>query len=580
MALPAALSFSTKFDLTNSPSNFELSDDTNYAGEGIALTDVRGNFTSVVDPLGNVIHANTNFSSPDISPSLSLLYTGLLIPTDVDGDILVGNYNFTYDIKTDNPIVSLSQGFQRFTIAGDYVAQILAAGSIKVVRSTGNNGTYTINTVALVFGSTVITVNEAIPSGVADGSIQYSTQTVYSKTKTVTYSNLIPAVSIEVQTDCFCGVLKSIDKTNYGTATILSRTHTVMYPAALAIADIVSSNATVTVSPIYTKTWTTKIESTISINTGSATIQVTITGSQETVVNCDLTLCEISCCVIVLNNRYLAARTENPRLAATYFADLTRMMQLIEIFQMAIACSQNTTAQEQLTEIKKLGNCQDTCRCNDEDPQIVVPLCSSGSNCVKVTAGSGVVVNTTFANNCYTYQVSISPSVLAIINSVKPQNILAGTGISVAYALVGGVDTWTVTNTAIPVVKNRMDFLCRIQYTAPNAATITNSAYLTEGANINATAIVASTTLPTAALNNNFRVSTFQIANNNNYKITIEPVIVTGGGINKGLRPVIEVLNKASGQFEFRFMTPAGMTITNQTLSVISDIYVNIKISE
>jgi len=584
MALPNDLDFSIKYDLTNSPANFELADDTDYGTLGIALADVRGNYTSVTDPLGNVIHSNTDFDNPDVLPASSLLYTSLLIPTDAGGDIIAGQYSFTYDIKVDNPIIGVSQIGQTFTIDGDYVALIQAAGSIDVVRSTGNNGTYTVASVALVGGDTEITVVQAVPSGTADGSIQYSTQTIYSKTQTSTYSNVIPAISIEVQTDCFCGVLKSIDKTNYGTATIISRVHTVMYPAALQIADIVSSNATVTVSPIYTKTWTTKIESTISIPVTNGTIQATIVGSQETDVTCDLTLCEISCCVIALNNRYLDARCTNSTLAAKYFADLTRVMQLIEIFQMATACSQSDVASDALNEIKKVGNCQDTCRCDDDQPQIVVPLCSSGANCVNVTAGSGIVVNTTFANNCYTYQVALAPSILAIINSVKPQNILSGTGISVSYALVGGVDTWTITNTAPYTEQNRMEFQCAITFSVPGApvCNIVNSDYLVSGSNINPTATVTNTTIGLANGKNlaaTFKVSAFQVANNDNYKVTLEKSQLFTQGL---LRPAtISLITMQSGEFQFMVLDSNGFPITNDTLAGIPfDIILNIKISE
>ena len=428
MALPADLAFKIKFDQTNSTPNFELEDTTDYTTLAVALADIRGNYTAVTDPLGNVIHSNTDYSAPDVVPSASLLYTGIAIPKDAQGAILEGVYSFTYNIKTDAPITGVSQVGKTFTIVGDYAALITAAGTITIVRSTGNNGTYTV--VSAVFGGadTEIVVSEAVPSGTVDGSIQYSTQATFSKTSTVTYSNTIPAVAISVLVDCFCGNLQSIDATNYGTATIVSRTHTVKYPAALAIADIVSSIATVTVSPIYTKTWTTIITSTISIDLGGGnTISAVITGSKETDVDCDLTLCDISCCVLALNNRYKTLRTTNPTEAAKEFAKLNRMMQLIEMFQLFTTCSQETEANAIVAEIKEVGNCTDACQCSDEAPAIVVPLCTSGSNNINVVAGEGIVVAITLANGIYTYQVSLATSILNIINSVRPQSVLAGT---------------------------------------------------------------------------------------------------------------------------------------------------------
>ena len=587
MALPGDLDFNIQFNQNNDPANFNLEDTTDYATLGIDEDNVRGNYTNVTDPLGNVIHSNTDFTAPDVDGTASLLYTGILIPTDVAGDILEGLYSFTYNIKVDDAITAVDQGTPSFTVLGDRAALITAAGTIDIVRSTANNGTFTV--VSAVFGgtNTVITVAEAIPSGTADGAIQYSNQTTYSLTKTTTYADTIPAISIEVQTDCFCGSLTSIDTTNYGTATIISRTHTVKYPAALSIADIVSSNATVTVSPIYTKTWTTVITTELSIDLGNGnTITATITGSEETDVECDLTLCDISCCVLALNNRYLDARTENPPLADKYFKDLTRVMQLIDMFQMFNSCDQHDEANSALAEIKRVGNCSDACQCSGDEPSIVIPLCTSGgSSNINITAGTGIVVTTSLVNGNYTYQIGISSSVMAIINSVKPQNVVAGTGISVAESLVAGVQTWTITNTATYTEENRMEFLCRLQYTGATAVTITNSAYLTSGSNINATATVASTSIATGGANNNFRVSAFQVANNNLYKVTAELVIVTRHGVTYNsnfTKPfMVEILTKASGQFDFRFVSMDGSTLTNANMfSTTTDLYVNIKISE
>lgn len=587
MALPTDLNFSIKFDLGNDPSNFELKDTTDYDTLGISTSDVRGNFIAVTDPVGNIIHNNTDFTNPDIVPSNSLLYNGIDIPTDTDGDIIEGTYSFTYNIIVDVPILALLQSAPGpyFSVFGDKVAEILAAGVITVVRSTGNNGVYPVLNVNISGPQTIITV-ASIPSGVIDGSIQYSTQPVYTKTKTAVYSNLIPVIDIDVQTDCFCGVLKSIDRTNYGTATITNRIHTVKYPAALAIADIISSNAIITVSPIYTKTWVTIIETTFDINIGNGnTISATITGSKETKVECDLTLCDISCCVLALNNRYLDARCENPPLADKYFKDLTRMMQLIDMFSMFSSCSQNEEAADALAEIKKVGNCSDSCMCTDDTPAIVIPLCTSGGTSnVNVIQDTGIIVTTSFVNGTYTYQVSLTPSIINTINSLHPQNVLGGAGISVTESMIGGVETWVVTNTAPYIAQNRFDFLTRIQYTSPTSVTITSSDFLTSGSNMNTTANVASTTILSAGSNNNFRVSGFQIAPNNNYKVTTELVIVNHGGAvytyNSTRQFTLEVINKLSGQFDFRFVNSYNSNITNLVMFETADVYVNIKISE
>lgn len=589
----ADVAFKVKFDRTNSPANFELEDTTDYATLGIVQNNVRGNFTNVVDPLGNIIHSNTDFSSPDIAGTSSLLYTGLNIPTDADSVIIPGQYSFTYNVKTDYPVTAVSAGASgTFTIAGNHAAAITSDGSVVVVRSVGNNGTYTV--ASAVFGgvNTVITITGTVPSATAGGAIQYASQASYTKTATVTYADTVPVVCITVTVDCFCGNLSSQDDTDYTGTTIVSRTHTVKYPAALNKADIVSSGATVLVTPIFTKTWTSIVETTLTVDLGSGnTIQAIITGSKETIVDCDLSLCDISCCLLALDNRYKDARTENPTLADKYFKDLTRMIQLVAEFRMFYECDQHDAAAACLAEIKKIGNCTDACTCSGDEASQVIPLCGGNVNNVQVVQGTGIVVTTTFQNNNYVYQVSLSASMLAIINSMVPTALVAGTGITITSAIVAGVKTWTVTASSPYTAQNRLEFLARIQYTSGAAATIGNSAYLASGSNMNATATTASLNIASVGANNHFRVSGFQVAANNNYKVDVETAIVTLGGVTYTLNSkktlAIEVFNKASGQFDFRFVWQDGTPITNgwmfnpyHSAGGGSDIYVNIKISE
>ncbi len=79
-------------------------------------------------------------------------------------------------------------------------------------------------------------------------------------------------------------------------------------------------------------------------------------------------------------------------------------------------------------------------------------------------------------------------------------------------------------------------------------------------------------------------MSGFQVAPNNNYKVTTELVIVSFGGGSYTLnsyKPItLEVLNKTSGQFDFRFIKDDFLPATNFGMIEITDLYVNIKISE
>ncbi len=172
---------------------------------------------------------------------------------------------------------------------------------------------------------------------------------------------------------------------------------------------------------------------------------------------------------------------------------------------------------------------------------------------------------------------------LAIINAATPQNITPGTGISVTSSIISGVKTWVITNTAPYVEQNRLEFLVRIQPTAPTAQTITVSASLASGSNINSPATVMNPTIATAAANNAFLVNGFQNSTNSNFKVTMELLVVTRGsahGLNSAETLAVRMANKSAGSFYFQIVGSDGVPLTNTEMVNTSDMYVNIKISE
>lgn len=68
------------------------------------------------------------------------------------------------------PIIAINQGLKQIAMAGVHFDWFKEIGdSLIITGSTGNDGTYTIANYGEVAGNTVITVDEAIPSAVADG---------------------------------------------------------------------------------------------------------------------------------------------------------------------------------------------------------------------------------------------------------------------------------------------------------------------------------------------------------------------------------------------------------------------------
>ncbi len=594
--------FTVAFDKTEG--EFSLADGTDYDGDGIELEDVRGCFTNVEDPLENVLHANTDFDDADILPDSSLLYTGISLPTDTNGDVLEGDYSFTYGIKVDAPITAVNTGAKTFTIVGDYAALITSSGTITVVRSTGNNDDYTVVTAVYGGANTVITVSEVVPSAVADGSIQYEDQAIYSTTRTVTYSDEIATVDIDVEVDCFSGTFTSTDATSYGaTATLISRTHTIKYPAALEKADVVSTSiasAVIVVTPIYTKTWTSIVTSVVEYDLGDGdTISATITGSQDTVVSCDLSLCEISCGVIALENRYTAAQTANPVRAKEYYDQLTRVFQLVSEFEMQSKCSQNDLAAATLAKIRVAGEFTADCGCDDSDePVQIVPIGGSGTTSV-VSAGTGISVSSS-GSSTVTYQVSLSQSYLDIIAALAPVNVVAGDAyIDVVESTVGGVQTFTVTNEAPFIPLNTQQSQCLISYSnfaAPTVAlTLVSSTNVKEGSNMVEMNVASAGSVGVGLWkfqNNYFTVSGFQTSSNTTFKpfvsiVQLETQTLAGVATtqaNQYLRPAdidVRILNIGSETFDFQFVEKSsGIPLSNYALVYTYKIMVNIEIKQ
>jgi hypothetical protein len=145
------------------------------------LADDRKAFTKFADStgIGCVISAALEVTTP--GNGVGIILTSSLATAGQDfvpGDTAMidgGNVDGLITVSTvanQFPIVSLVQVSKTFTVTGDASAVITAGTDLRVIRSTGNDGSYTV--VSSIFGAgvTVITVNEAIPSAVADGKAE------------------------------------------------------------------------------------------------------------------------------------------------------------------------------------------------------------------------------------------------------------------------------------------------------------------------------------------------------------------------------------------------------------------------
>jgi len=68
-------------------------------------------------------------------------------------------------------ISAVSTSLRRFTVAGEVASDIPAAAKIQVLGSTGNDGTYTVESSTDAVNNTLIVVTAAVPDATADGQI-------------------------------------------------------------------------------------------------------------------------------------------------------------------------------------------------------------------------------------------------------------------------------------------------------------------------------------------------------------------------------------------------------------------------
>lgn len=377
--------FTTQFNLSASPASVLITDTTDYAGQGLnpALAQVN---TYMESPAG-VFHNNTSWVTPDMATG-GLTFTHTLPLDPISGAVLPGVYNFE------------------------------------------------------------ITIN--YNAGADSGNIAQS----------YTFCFEAPTPSIDLTATCVTSTLVSEDVTNYtvscnGTSTApysITRTHTIKYPVdpitGLSVhADVVSSDAKVTITPIWTQTFTTLLSSDLLYyTTDGLWINYVVGGSDSIEVECDDTICCIYDCIWNLYNNYLkytGADSYNAVKAAEYKKVLFQVLNLWMLYGIAVQCGETTEMQDRLNDIKDVVQAE-ACDCcggnNDGVPTQVVPIFGgggTGGTYVLNTSGNGISIVTTVIGGTTTWTVSIDGTTISIPWSsvTGTPTTLTGYGVSAASVM-------------------------------------------------------------------------------------------------------------------------------------------------
>ncbi len=126
--------------------------------------------------------AGLTFDNTGLARITSLTASGIALDATFGGGTgpinltSAGGINLTAQAYPTFAITAVDQGAKTFTIAGDKTALTGLQTSIVVAGSTGNDGSYTVASLTLVTGNTVVAVNEAISDATVDGTLTTATQ--------------------------------------------------------------------------------------------------------------------------------------------------------------------------------------------------------------------------------------------------------------------------------------------------------------------------------------------------------------------------------------------------------------------
>ena len=210
-----------------------------------------------------------------------------------------------------------------------------------------------------------------------------------------------PAISLTATQSS--SLLTSVDSTNYTSSgylysgsTSTQRVHSIHPPAGAVDASgnlipdpaDIGASSTITYTGITTGTWTSKIESTVTLENGikgaaSSSrhyIKDKIIGAASVKIDSDVGICDIYCCLKALNDRYEQAKCKNKELAEDYKVKIEDVTRLVTLYIQAISCGLTADASCYINDIKNISECGTECSCYGEtDVPANIPIVSATS---------------------------------------------------------------------------------------------------------------------------------------------------------------------------------------------------------
>ena len=590
------------FSLDSSPKEFVFTDVTDYAAQSVTASDISGSI-KVTAPSGVVYGGQSN--DIDIQPLAGGYFPGrinqnqILIPLLSDSTPEVGQYTFEYTAtdgvdtvtytKTINfqyvkPVAGINTTYDclspqlttedttnylygsiapsdrfnissadavgnTFSISGEKSAFVRVGDTFSIISSTGNDGDYTVTSVAYnkVLDTTIVGVASVV-DGTADG-------------------------------------------------VLVTRKSEIFYPQVLGLNPLVGYSKKLQTSVFYTNTHEFKYETKSFYDlTDGVSIVDSNTDTQELDIQCDVRLCEIFCCINAKFNEYLTYKNNNNKTLATYALDqyIVATSHLAAL-RTAFECGKSQAVTDLTDQIKEVTKCNGDCSCEDGSPVLVTGL-GGGTNTVVQSSGNGITVSSITAGDTTTYTLSLSQAILDdIAAGAATSSVVGGSGITVTSNSVGDNTEYTVGLTTPQVVPvEMMSFNVTISNIAVGSATFAISDLVIQNETnldpLNVTVGLENTT-PVDYVQA-FKIENFQKTPNTTYKAFVE-ILENTSEVSPTVGPVaswrydymynlptFRISRPESGKIEF-VMIKAGFPYAIQTFGQhFEEVKLNVKIIE
>lgn len=264
-----------------------------------------------------------------------------------------------------------------------------------------------------------------------------------------TYQQDLPTVCLTADVNCQGATITSYDSTDYGLYATVSRTHNLYPPPATGGSTITGTQESLSSgSPIYDKTWTQEVISTVTYNLPDGLIAIVgVEGSREIPVVCDLGMSKIFCCLKKVFDKYNRLLAKNIVAANDLYIDTVKpMLEAMVMYNAAVAAGNTNGASYYYNLTIETSGCGEDCGCSSSDPQLIEPNIGSSNVTIVTSPDNSISVVPVVDGITTTYQIQVSAALQAALSAIKNTVVTTATPtyLEVTSATVGNTTTYTV----------------------------------------------------------------------------------------------------------------------------------------